>query len=84
MKISNVKTDYHRNGIMGVPFYVATFDMKEDGQTHRMVGIVFPDAGECAVLDVDMLNAGNIRFMENSWRGDNFELELRAAIAKKE
>jgi hypothetical protein len=36
-----------------------------------------------AVLDIAMLAAGNITFARgNSWRGDHFEGELRAAISE--
>jgi hypothetical protein len=38
---------------------------------------------QCAVLDVNKA-VDTIRFMENSWRGDNYEPELRAAIRKYE
>jgi len=48
------------------------------------VGMVFDDPGYCAVLDVGLLVAGTIEFMENSWRGDRFEPELRAAIKEYE
>ena len=76
--IKNVKIDHHRNGIAGEPFHVATFEHGE----RRMVGIVLDGAGQVAVLDVDMLAAGDIAFGSNSWRGDEFEGALRKAIAE--
>lgn len=83
MKLSNIKVAYHRNGICGTPFHVATFTMKEDGDTRHMVGIVFPESGECAVLDIDQLTVDNIEFANgNSWRGDHYEDDLRKAIKK--
>ena len=36
--------------------------------------------GRVAVFDVDLLTAGEIRMGYNSWRGDEFERELREAI----
>ena len=83
MELSNIKVDYHRNGVCGEGFHVATFDMKRGNERHKMVGILFGDAGQCAILDIDMLSANNIEFGEgNSWRGDHFEDELRDAIKK--
>lgn len=85
MKISNIKVASHRNGICGEGFHVATFDMREDNKSHKMVGILFEKSGQCAVLDIDMLSANNIEFGNgNSWRGDHFESELRAAIKEKD
>jgi hypothetical protein len=85
-KVSNLKVDYHRNGIGGNGFYVALFDMKEGcEEVRKMVGVVFPEAGTVAVFDLKMLAEGNIEFANgNSWRGDMFEPELREAIAKHE
>jgi hypothetical protein len=80
MKISNITIDHHRNGVMGNPFSVAMFDMTEDGETRKMVAVLFGEPGSCAVLDVDMLSNHDILFGSNSWRGDHFEDELRAAI----
>ena len=45
------------------------------------VGIVFDEPAHCAVLDVAKLAAGDIAFGSNSWRGDEYEPELRRAIA---
>ncbi len=72
---------YHRNGIGAEGFHVVRFTMREDGKTHRMVGIVFEAEGRVAVLDVDETQAGNIAFAGgNSWRGDVYEHSLRQAI----
>jgi hypothetical protein len=83
-KITNIRVDYHRNGIGGIGFHVALFDNKtSEGTERRMVGVVFPEAGACAVFDVDELSKGNIQFAHgNSWRGDHFEPQLREAIEK--
>ena len=81
MKLSNIKVDYHRNGISGEGFHVATFHMQEGERHHNMVAVLFGEPGQCAVLDIDLLKENNIEFARgNSWRGDHFEGELRAAI----
>lgn len=81
---------YHRNGVGGVGFHVVKFTCPEAGE---MVAILFeladPDHsevqwnGHCAVLNRDLLADGIIAFGENSWRGDQYEAELREAIAKE-
>ncbi|GAG26865.1 unnamed protein product [marine sediment metagenome] len=77
---------YHRNGISGAPFNVVLFTMKDDEtkKMRNMIGILFGDGEEtmpvCAVLDVDMVAAGNVRFAENSWRGDSYAPELAEAV----
>lgn len=76
--------DRHRNGCCGTPFFVVLFWFRLDGATHRMVATVFPEAGNIAVLDTDMANRGNVRFAENSWRGDVFEDGLRVACQRYE
>lgn len=78
---------YHRNGCSGTGFHVVLF--KDDGRGGKrgrpMLAIVFPKSGSCAVLDRAETTAGNVAFaMGNSWRGDSWESDLRAAIAKQE
>lgn len=68
---------FHRNGISGDPFWVHLF-VDEDGS--RKVCIDFGDqVGQCpvAVLDVARLDANDIRFGSNSWRGDNYVADAR-------
>jgi hypothetical protein len=72
--------ELHRNGICGGPFHVVLF---VDGNG-PMVGLVFDRPGHVAVLHRDRLAAGDIAFGSNSWRGDRYEAELRAAITKWE
>ncbi len=78
--------EYHRNGISGEGFHIVKFTDTENGE---MLGIVFPlDKGETwngrvAIFQQDLLAQGNVTFGQNSWRGDNYEGELRAAIAKR-
>jgi len=86
MRVKRIKVrtiDHHRNGIGGAPFHVVIFD--EDKSAHpddqgRKVGIVFEQPNHCAVLDIAKLAAGDIAFMSNSWRGDEYEPHLRNAI----
>jgi hypothetical protein len=80
MKLSIIAIAHHRNGICGAPFAVVLF---EDGgpEGSRKIGILFDEPYHCAVLDVAKLAAGDIAFLSNSWRGDQFEPHLRAALA---
>lgn len=78
MKLKIIQTDRHRNGVAGTPFEVVLFKVaREQG---RKVAILFDEPGNCAVLDVNLLAAGDIAFGSNSWRGDEYEPALRAAI----
>ena len=80
-----VTIDRHRNGVMGEPFNVVLFDFEDaSGDQRSMVGIVFAKGGTVAVLDRDLLAAGEITFGVNSWRGDYFEPFLRRAIKQWE
>jgi hypothetical protein len=63
-----LQVDYHRNGVSGEGFHVVQFVSDKK----NMVGIVFGQDSMCAVLEVGNLN--------NKWRGDCFEGELRDAI----
>ena len=83
MKLKITKLDYHRNGVAGNGFHVVLFKWRDgDGVRRQMVATVFSEPGSLAVLDIGETAAGNIDFaMGNSWRGDDFEPELRAAIA---
>ncbi|KKK97282.1 hypothetical protein LCGC14_2654330 [marine sediment metagenome] len=81
---------YYRNGISGHPFHVVTFRQFEEpaltpDEQPKMVAIVFEGSGQVAVFNRELLGRGVIDFglVEdggNSWRGDQFENELRAAI----
>jgi hypothetical protein len=44
------------------------------------LGIVFDEPGYCAVINLDRVNEDGVTFGSNSWRGDRYEPELRAAI----
>lgn len=69
--------DSHRNGSFGAPFKVVLFQATNGC---NMVGVVFNAQYHVAVFDVDKLAKGDIAFESNSFRGDEFEIELRAAI----
>lgn len=69
---------WHRNGIEGKGFYAVLFDDKDNG---RMVAVVYDNPHYCSVLKVSMLSEDNgVMFGKNSWRGDQYEPELREAI----
>lgn len=83
MRLYNVSVAHHRNGVSANSFSVVTFDCDYDGR-RSFVATVFEERGNIAVLDRDLLAAGEIRFGENSWRGDDFEPAVREEIAKWE
>jgi hypothetical protein len=60
--------DHHRNGVSGEPFNVYIFIDPEHG---RMVGIDFGGA-RFAVLNIEQLVNGDIAYMSNSWKGDEY------------
>lgn len=84
------KVARHRNGVSGEAFYVVLF--REGGR--NFVGTIFEgsvpaDEGDepkepcdprVALLDRDLLAQGVIEMGENSWRGDQYEPLLRAAV----
>jgi hypothetical protein len=78
MKIQGIA--YHRNGCAGNGFNVITFKAEKT----NMVAVIFNERGQVAVFDRELLGKGVIASSENSWRGDHFEPDLRAAIADKE
>ena len=81
MRINVVETAYHRNGISGEGFYVVRFKWRDGRNYRNMVATIFEGRGRLAVLDTDETAKGNIAFAKgNSWRGDYFEPDLRAAI----
>ena len=85
MELKNIKCSYHRNGIAGVGFHVTTFTCEDEGETLHLVGVLFPNGGECAVLNIDALMEDKIDFIQGyGYRGDIFEPELRNAIYKKD
>ena len=78
MKLKITAIAHHRNGICGAPFYAVLFDHPDNG---AMAATLFEGRGRCAVYSIAELAAGNIAFGEgNSWRGDEFEDEIRPAV----
>lgn len=83
MILTNIEVAYHRNGVGGAGFHVATFSVRASGAYRDMIAVLFSEEGECAVFDIAELAKGNIEFGHgNSWRGDHFEPQLREAVAK--
>ena len=80
MKITVHNLAHHRNGVGGAPFDVFLLE-DSDSKGRRKVAILFEAESHCAVLDVAKLAEGDIAFGSNSWRGDNYEPHLRAALA---
>lgn len=69
MKIIDV--NYHRNGVAGNGFHSVFFN--QDGEELR--AIVFSEAGNIAVISNDL---------EEKFRGDLFEDQIRKAISEYE
>jgi hypothetical protein len=80
MKLKILDTASHRNGVASNSFDVVLFKvLREPGVK---VGVLFDHPGSCAILDVNLLAAGDIAFGSNSWRGDEYEDYLRVAITE--
>lgn len=80
MKLEILASDYHRNGVCGQGFKVF---LAKDEEARTMLVVQFPPEASkkvglrlCAAFEVAKLAAGNIRFGENSWRGDDYECGL--------
>ncbi len=69
----------HRNGICGAPFHAVVF-RDEGPEATLKLAVVFQEPHHTAVLDLAKLAAGDVAFGSNSWRGDLYEADLRAAI----
>jgi hypothetical protein len=86
MKLKIDEIACHRNGICGNGFHAVRFHWKpEDGKkSEAFLGIVFDEEGSCAVLSLDRIAECGVAFGPNSWRGDHFEGDLRAAINNRD
>jgi len=73
-----VDSDYHRNGVGGMPFKVALVDDPDEGDTKLV--IMFDREYYTAVLSLDKLKEGDISFGSNSYRGDRFDDVLRSQL----
>lgn len=70
---------FHRNGVSGLPFYVALVD--DPGSDDVKLVIMFEAEGHTAVLSLDKLTGEeDIKFGSNSWRGDQYEEVLRPEL----
>ena len=77
-KLTVIDSDYHRNGVGGMPFRVALVDDEQEGDTKLV--IMFENEYHTAVLSLDKLQAGDINFGSNSYRGDVYESALRKKL----
>lgn len=76
LNLQIVDMDFHRNGVAGMPFQVALVDDATEGDTKLV--IMFEEEGHTAVLSLDkLIQNEDIGFGSNSWRGDQYEHELR-------
>jgi hypothetical protein len=88
------EVSYHRNGVCGNGFYAVRFtsDIEADDGNWgspeaparpgaNFLAIVFDEPGSCAVICLDLIESVGVKFAGgNSWRGDQYEPELRKAI----
>lgn len=89
--VANPEVAFHRNGVCGASFHVVAFDGApgSDVAGRRFVATVFAEDGHVAVLSLGGVYDGagqriadGAPNVDDAWRGDHFESELRAAIAK--
>jgi len=84
---------HHRNGVGGTPIRVVLFHDPEISK--NMVAIQMHDGEEdgkevyggkwcmTGVLSLSRLAAGDIKFGSNSWRGDDYQDRIAAALEKR-
>jgi hypothetical protein len=70
---------YHRNGTNGTGFHVVKFTDRKAGKPGKLLGVVFDKPNRVAVFDRKLLTQDVIASGLNSWRGDNYEDDLRKA-----
>lgn len=83
MKLKIIEASFHRNGVCGAPFYAVLFEDRENEEEadRLMIASIFEEPFTCAVYSVARLQDKNIAFaMGNSWRGDEYEAELRPLL----
>jgi len=77
------EASYHRNGTFGDGFWAIRFrwsppDTKKE---ENFIATIFEHSGGCAVLSLDRMETHGVAFGRgNSWRGDEFDAELRELI----
>lgn len=79
---------YHRNGVSGLGFHAIIFIARgpaiDSLSDERFLASVFKAKGAVSVISLDRTENNGVTFGDNSWRGDDFEPELRAAVAAYE
>jgi predicted 3-demethylubiquinone-9 3-methyltransferase (glyoxalase superfamily) len=85
MKVKQL--DYHRNGVEGLEFYVGIVQ----DENREMLVIRFPKEADketgsvvCAAFDLALLDKREIKFLNNSWRGDHYHEIMDKAIQERE
>lgn len=76
LKIEQVR--HHRNGVSGESFAAVAFSEGRGRNKRHLLAAVFDTPGHIAVLSA---TPGTVA---DRWRGDDYEPELRAAIAAAE
>lgn len=76
-----VSLQYHRNGVSEAGFYVAIIKEKEEGCAEREMLVIQTD-DTCLAFDLKLLDERNIKFMENSWRGDYYRDIMKKHISE--
>ena len=77
-KLQIIDKYYHRNGVAGLPFYVALVDDAQE-QDVKLV-IMFEAEGHTAVLSLNRLHEDEDISGDNAWRGDEYEAALREDV----
>ena len=78
-KIRIEEIAYHRNGVAGTGFHVVKFVDRKAGKPGKLLGVVFDKPNRVAVFDRSLLTQDVIASGVNSWRGDEYEDDLRKA-----
>ena len=74
-KIHDFRCVYRRNGAAGESFHLCSFAIHNGRSRQYLRAILFDAPGHCAVTSADI---------HETWRGDEFEAELRRLIAAVE
>lgn len=72
---------YHRNGVVGLPFYVVLFNDTDAGMFNQ-VATIDEDGEDCRVINAGLVvTASEIgtRHM-NKWRGDRYLSQIKEAM----
>jgi hypothetical protein len=80
MKVTEM--NYHRNGVCGDPFFVG-YITDDDGKKMLFIHFNHGDVST-AILDNNMLKEDNVRFGENSHRGDHYHDIIKKRIDDEE